>query len=179
MSSGFLPTALASGLIAVGMVALGCISPGEARRSMEWQVLVTIAAAFGVGSALENSGAAAAVAQVLFDSVRDAGPIMALAAVYLIGSLVTEMITNNAASVLLFPFCLETARLYDASPRPFIMALVLAASASFMTPIGYQTNMMVYGPGGYRFTDFVRIGGPLNFVLWIVAVTLVPIVWPF
>jgi di/tricarboxylate transporter len=91
----------------------------------------------------------------------------------------TELITNNAAAVLMFPFCLETARLYDASPWPFLVALMLAASASFMTPIGYQTNMMVYGPGGYRFTDFLRVGGPLNLMLWVAAVVLIPLFWPF
>jgi di/tricarboxylate transporter len=93
--------------------------------------------------------------------------------------LMTEMITNNAAAVLMFPFCLETAKLLDVSPRPFVMALVLAASASFATPIGYQTNMMVYGPGGYRFSDFLRVGAPLNLTLWVVAVTLIPLIWPF
>lgn len=91
----------------------------------------------------------------------------------------TEVITNNAAAVLIFPFCLETARLYGVDPRPFLMALVLSASASFMTPIGYQTNMMVYGPGGYRFGDFVKVGTPLNVILWIVAVALIPVFWPF
>ncbi|MDR4507263.1 MAG: anion permease [Candidatus Brocadiaceae bacterium] len=161
------------------MVAMGCISAGEARRSVEWQVLVTIAASFGVGTALQNSGAATAIAGALVDATKEWGPIAALAAIYLLGSLLTELITNNAAAVLLFPFCLETARLYNASPRPFIIALVLAASASFMTPIGYQTNMMVYGPGGYRFSDFLRIGGPLNALLWIAAVILIPLFWPF
>ena len=98
--------------------------------------------------------------------------------VYLSPRILTELITNNAAAVLMFPFCLETARLYNADPRPFLMALMLAASASFMTPIGYQTNMMVYGPGGYRFIDFVRIGAPLKLILWVVAVALIPIFWP-
>ena len=79
----------------------------------------------------------------------------------------------------MFPFCLETARLYNADSRPFLIALILSASASFMTPIGYQTNMMVYGPGGYRFTDFLKIGGPLNLLLAIVAVVLIPWIWPF
>ena len=179
MTTGLLPTVLAAALIATGMVFLGCLSAGEARRSIEWQVLVTIAAAFGVGSALQNSGAAASVATALFDSTQGWGPIAALACVYLLGSIVTELITNNAAAVLLFPFCLEVARLYDVSPRPFIFALMLAASASFMTPIGYQTNMMIYGPGGYRFTDFLRVGAPLNLLLWLIAIFLVPAIWPF
>jgi di/tricarboxylate transporter len=146
---------------------------------VEWQVLITIAAAFGVGTALQNSGAATVIAATLVAATEDLGPIAALAVIYLLGSLMTELITNNAAAVLLFPFCLETARLYNCSPRPFLMALVLAASASFMTPIGYQTNMMVYGPGGYRFTDFLRIGAPLNLMLWGIAIFLIPIFWPF
>jgi di/tricarboxylate transporter len=91
----------------------------------------------------------------------------------------TAVITNNAAAVLLFPFCVETAQLLHVSPRPFLMALVLACSASFATPIGYQTNMMVYGPGGYRFGDFLRVGLPLNLLLAAVAILLIPQVWAF
>ncbi|MCA9044471.1 MAG: anion permease, partial [Planctomycetaceae bacterium] len=156
-----------------------CISSGDARRSVEWQVLVTIAAAFGVGTALEKSGAATAIATSLVDSTQAWGPIAALAVIYVLGSILTELITNNAAAVLMFPFCIETARLYGADSRPFLIALILSASASFMTPIGYQTNMMVYGPGGYRFSDFLKIGGPLNLILAIVAVVLIPWIWPF
>lgn len=179
MSSGFLSTLISSALIALAMIGLGCISTADARRSIEWQTLITIAAAFGVGTALQNSGAAKAVAQGFVELTGNMGPIGALAATYVLVSLITEVITNNAAAVLMFPICLETARLYECSPRPFLMALVLAASASFMTPIGYQTNMMVYGPGGYKFTDFLRIGGVLNLVLAILAVILIPRVWPF
>ncbi len=179
MSTGFASTLVAATLIAVLMVACGCISAGDARRSVEWQVLVTIAAAFGVGSALQNSGLATAAASSLVEATQALGPVAALAVIYFIGSMITEVITNNAAAVLVFPFCLETARLYDVSPRPFLMALVLSASARFMTPIGYQTNMMVYGPGGYRFSDFLRIGTPLNVSLWLVAVLLIPRLWAF
>lgn len=179
MTTGVVETVVAASAIAFLMVAFGCISSGDARRSVEWQVLITIAAAFGVGSALENSGAATAVAKMLVESTQAWGPIAALAVIYLIGSIMTELITNNAAAVLIFPFCLETARIYGVDSRPFLMALVLSASASFMTPIGYQTNMMVYGPGGYRFGDFVKVGAPLNLLLWIVAIVLIPIFWPF
>jgi len=119
------------------------------------------------------------IAASLVEATREWGPIAAIAVIYLLGSIMTELITNNAAAVLMFPFCLETARLYEASPLPFLMTLILSASASFMTPIGYQTNMMVYGPGGYRFTDFLRIGTPLNLLLWIVAVVMIPWIWPF
>ncbi len=179
MTTGVVDILVAGTLIAVAMVAMGCISSGDARRSIEWQVLVTIGASFGVGTALENSGAATAIATAVVNSTEAFGPVGTLAAMYLLGSLVTELITNNAAAVLLFPFCVKVAELYHVDPRPFLIALILSASASFMTPIGYQTNMMVYGPGGYRFSDFIKIGGPLHVVLTIVAITLIPWIWPF
>ncbi|MBI2423231.1 MAG: SLC13 family permease [Candidatus Hydrogenedentes bacterium] len=179
MTTGWVNTLVAATLTTVLMIFSGCITANEVRKSIEWQVLITIGAAFGVGIAIENSGAATAVAQALVDATAGWGPIAALAVIYLLCSLVTELITNNAAAVLLFPFCLKTAELYDVSSRPFLIALLFAASASFMTPIGYQTNMMVYGPGGYRFTDFARIGAPLHIVLWLIAIVLIPWFWPF
>ncbi len=179
MTTGIIPIVLSTALTAVLMVGLGCLSVNEARQSLEWQVLITIAASFAVGAALQNSGAATVIAKSVVESTQAWGPIAALAVIYILGSIITEVITNNAAAVLMFPFCMETARLYDVDPRPFVIALTLAASASFMTPIGYQTNMMVYGPGGYRFLDFFRIGGPLNLLLGIVALVLIPWFWPF
>ena len=110
-------------------------------------MLVTIAATFGIAAALNNSGAIAAITNVLFTATQGAGPLAALAVIYVFGSLLASLVTNNGAAILLFPVCLETARLYDVSPYPFIMTLALAASASFMTPFGYQTNLLVYGPG--------------------------------
>ncbi len=179
MTTGWIPIAIATALAAVLMVTFRCLSSDDARQSIEWQLLITIAASFGVGSALQNSGAASAVAGLIVDNTQWLGPLAALALLYVFVSILTEVITNNAAAVLMFPFCLELAKMYEVDSRPFLIALTLAASASFMTPIGYQTNMMVYGPGGYRFTDFVRIGAPLNILLGIVAVILIPIFWPF
>ena len=179
MTTELIDTVLAVGLIAGLLWVTRCISTSEARKSVELPVLVTIAAAFGVGAALENSGAAALLAGGLVHATQGLGPLAALAAIYLFASLTTEVITNNAVAVLLFPICLETARLYGVDPLPFLMALTFAASASFMTPIGYQTNMMVYGPGGYRFADFVRVGAPLQLLLWPVAVLLIPLFFPF
>jgi di/tricarboxylate transporter len=179
MTTNMVPIVVAATLIAGALIAFGCISPGDARRSIDWQVLVTIAASFGVGIALHKSGAATAVAGVLFDATKSLGPYAALAVLYFLGSVVMEVLTNNAAAVLMFPICLATAKQFDADPRPFVIALALAASASFMTPIGYQTNMMVYGPGGYKFSDFFRVGALLNVMLGIVAIILIPIFWPF
>ncbi len=178
MVSNYVNTAIASCVVAFLMVALGCLSSGDARRSVEWQVLVTIAAAFGVGSALQNTGAATAIAAALVQSTQSWGPLAGLAVIYFLGTVMTSVITNNAAAVLLFPFCLEAARLYSIDPRAFLVALMLSASACFMTPIGYQTNMMVYGPGGYRFSDFLKFGTPLTLLLWCIAVVLIPIFWP-
>ncbi|EAQ80709.1 SLC13 family permease [Blastopirellula marina] len=179
MTTGWISTNVAAALVAAAMVYAGCISAGEARRSIEWQVLITIAAAFGIGVAMEKSGAAMAIAETLVSATEGAGPIVALAAVYITVSILTELITNNAVAVLMFPVCLKIAELSDVSPRPFLMALALAASASFMTPIGYQTNMLVYGPGGYRFGDFLKVGAPLNILLGVIAVILIPWIWPF
>jgi di/tricarboxylate transporter len=178
MITGVVEIAIAAILVACLMVALGCLSASEARKSIDWPVLITIAASFGVGTALDKSGAAALIAQAWVQATSSLGPIVALAGIYLFTSILTELITNNAAAVVLFPFCIELARLYDASPRAFLICLALAASASFVTPIGYQTNMMVYGPGGYRFGDFIRMGLPLKLILWGVTVLLVPLVWP-
>jgi len=179
MTTGAIPIVLSTALAAVMMVVLGCLSSSDARQNIEWNVLITIGAAFGIGSALQNSGLAGLIAKSVVESTHAWGPIAALAMIYILGSIITELITNNAAAVLLFPFCVETARIYDVDSRPFLIALTLAASASFMTPIGYQTNMMVYGPGGYRFSDYLRIGAPLNIILGIVAVVLIPYFWPF
>lgn len=179
MVTNWIPIVIATAMAAVSMVACRCLSSDGARQSVEWQLLITIAASFGIGSALQNSGAASVVAKLVVENTHWMGPVATLAILYAVASFLTEVITNNAAAVLLFPFCLELAKLYDVDARPFLIGLTLAASASFMTPIGYQTNMMVYGPGGYRFTDFVRIGAPLNLLLGIVAVILVPIFWPF
>jgi di/tricarboxylate transporter len=179
MSMGWIAIEISAILAAIAMIACRCITSSDARQSIDWPVLITIAASFGIGTALENSGAAESIAAGLVDLTRPLGPIAAIAAIYLFVSILTELITNNAAAALTFPFCLATAQQFECSPLPFVVALTLAASASFVTPIGYQTNMMVFGPGGYRFSDFLRIGVPLNLLLWITAVILVPRFFPF
>ncbi|NLX13126.1 MAG: SLC13 family permease [Phycisphaerales bacterium] len=178
---GGIPIALSAFLIAGLMIGTRCLSAADARQSIDLQVLVTIAAAFGMARALDNSGAADYVAQkvLLIDTSHALGLYLALAVVYLVTSLLTEMITNNAAAILVFPFALALANKIGVDPRPFAIAVTFAASASFATPIGYQTNMMVYGLGGYRFSDFVRVGLPLNLLLAVVAVLLIPLIWPF
>lgn len=170
-----LPAAL---LAAALMLVFRCCSYSRARRSIEWNVLLVIAAAIGIGAALDHSGAARAVADTLL-RVGGGHPLAALAVIYLTTTLFTELITNNAAAVLVFPIAMETASRLDVSPLPFIFCIMVGASASFATPIGYQTNLMVYGPGGYRYTDYLRIGLPLNLLIGVVCLLLAPWLWPF
>jgi di/tricarboxylate transporter len=179
MVSGVITVLMAAFLVAILMIASRCISSSGARESVDWQTLISIAASFGLGKALDSSGAAQMIAEVVVRNAGVLGPIAVLAAIYVVTTFFTEMITNNAAAVLMFPFALATASQLGVSPRPFVIAIAVAASAAFATPIGYQTNMMVYGPGGYRFSDFTRAGLPLNLLLWLVAITLIPIFWPF
>ncbi|MBB3331280.1 di/tricarboxylate transporter [Halomonas campaniensis] len=156
----------------------GCCSMGDAKRGLDTQVLLTIAASFGLGAALESSGAAAALAGSAL-GLAGGDPLLLLIGAYLLVALLTELVTNNAAAVITFPVVMASAESLGVSPMPFVVAVMFAASASFLTPIGYQTNLMVHGPGGYRFGDFLRVGGLLNVLTAVVALTLIPLVWPF
>jgi di/tricarboxylate transporter len=177
-ATGWLTMLQAALLAAAAMVLLRCCTTAQARRSIEWHVLVVIGAALGLGAALDQTGGATAIAALLMDLVHGQ-PHLALAMVYLITTLFTEIITNNAAAVLVFPIAMNSAESLAISPMPFVICIMVAASASFSTPIGYQTNLMVYGPGGYRFSDYLRIGIPLNLLFGVLCVTLAPIIWPF
>ena len=177
--TGLVKTVVAAMLVAGLMVVFRCIDTADARRSVDWQTLLTIAAAFGLSKALETSGLVASVSEGFVQVAGRFGPYGVLVGVYLMTSIFTEAITNNAAAALVFPFAVAMAGQIGASPRPFVMAVAFAASASFITPLGYQTNLMVYGPGGYRFTDFIRVGLPLNLILLGCATVLIPLIWSF
>ncbi len=165
--------------IAAGlMVATGCLTMQSATRSIEYHIVAGIAASFALGVALLESGAASMIgAGLLRIAVGD--PWLALAALYIVTMIVTELITNNAAGVVMLPIALTIADYAGVSYMPFVIAVMVAASCGFTTPIGYQTNLMVYGPGGYRFMDFVRFGLPLNIICTIITLIVVPRVWPF
>jgi di/tricarboxylate transporter len=170
---------LVAGLVAAGlMLTTGCTTGTLARRSIDWQVLTVIAASIALGTALETTGAATSIAGAWLSMAGD-NALFALAVVYFLTALLSAFITNNGAAVLVFPLAAATAGALGVSPRPFVIAIMMAASAAFATPIGYQTNLMVYGPGGYRFSDYLRIGLPLTVVLAIVSLLIVPRVWPF
>ncbi|GAB4297538.1 MAG: SLC13 family permease [Ignavibacteriaceae bacterium] len=170
---------LNSAMIAAGLlIVTRCLNATNARRSIELQVIVVIAAAFGIGKALETSGAAYSIATGLL-SLLGNEPLLLLAGIYLITTLLTEMITNNAAAIIMFPIAYATTSALGLNFMPFAIGITMAASASFSTPIGYQTNLMVYGPGGYRFKDYLKLGVPLNIMMAVITITIAPLIWPF
>lgn len=177
-ASGALSILEAAFLAAAGMIVTGCLTASRARRSVDLPVLVVIAASFALGNAMTATGAATWIANSLL-GLGDLTPWLALALVYVLTALFTEMITNNAAAVLMFPIAVAISEQLGVSVMPFAIAVMFAASASFITPLGYQTNLMVYGPGRYRFTDYVRIGTPLALLVAAVAIGLIPMVWAF
>lgn len=160
------------------MLATGCLSASDARRAVEWPVLVAIASAFGLGEAFRITGVDVVIAEGVV-GMGATTPVAGMIAIYVVTALLTEMITNNAAAALMFPFALSLSAQLGCSPMPYCVAVMFAASASFSTPIGYQTNLMVQGPGGYRFADYLRAGIPLQIVAGIVTLVLVPIFFPF
>jgi len=170
---------LKAAMLAAGLMLITqCCKVSTARRSVDWQVLMVIAASFALGNALEKSGLAHTVGHGLI-SLAGNSPWISLALVYLVTILFTELITNNAAAVLVFPIAMSTARDLGVNFMPFAVVIMMAASASFATPIGYQTNLMVYGPGGYHFTDYMKIGIPLGILVGVTVIGLTPLCWPF
>lgn len=163
---------------AMVLVATRVLTLQEARRSIDVDVIVTIAAAFGLAAAMQTSGLATSLADGLVDMFDVLGPTGVLLGLVLATLIMTELITNNAAALLMLPIALASASRVGLDPRGVAIAVAVAASASFLTPIGYQTNMMVYGPGGYRFGDYARLGWVLTVLVLVVTVTLTPVFWP-
>ena len=177
-SLGIMSMLKAAVLASAAMLLTRCCSSVRAFRNIEWSVLLVIGAALSIGRALESTGAAGAIATSLTQFSGDS-PWLALAIIYGVTNLLTEAITNNAAAALVFPIALALSRSLDVSFTPFAIAIMIGASASFSTPIGYQTNLMVYGPGGYKFSDFMRVGIPLNIIFWLITIILTPVFYPF
>jgi di/tricarboxylate transporter len=177
-SFSILPMFQAAILGAGAMILTRCVSSRRAKNSIDWSLLVVIASSFGIGRALEITGAADVLANSLI-GIANSNPYITLSVIYFVTMLFTELITNNGAAALIFPIALATSQNLGVDFMPFVFAIMMAASASFATPIGYQTNLMVLGPGGYRFGDFIRIGLPLNLILWICSSLLIPLIWKF
>jgi di/tricarboxylate transporter len=176
MGAPILSAALVGAII---VMLTGCIDTSEAYRSVEWPILFIIFGMLGLGKAMENTGAARMLAESAAGFLAPWGPLAVLAVIYLLASVLTEIVTNNAVAILLTPIAISIAEGMGVDARPFVVAIMFGASASFATPIGYQTNTYVFGAGGYKFSDFPKVGAPLNLILWGVAVIFIPIFWPF
>lgn len=153
--------------------------PQKYTKYISWDILITIACAFAISKAMENSGVADLLASYIIGLSHSHGPYVLLAAMFIITNIFTELITNNAAAALSFPLALSISQQLGVSPMPFLVVICMAASASFSTPIGYQTNLIVQGIGNYKFTDFVRIGLPLNIITFLISVFVIPQIWSF
>jgi di/tricarboxylate transporter len=179
VSLGNAPVALVALAGALALVLTRCIDMNEAYEAINWNIIMLIVGTLGLGLAYEKTGAAKLVAETIFSAMRDWGPHAALAVLYLVALIMTEVLTNTAVAALMTPIAITLAGAMECSPRPFIFAVMFASSAAFASPIGYQTHMMVYGAGGYKFRDYVRIGAPLDLIYWIVASLMIPVIWPF
>jgi di/tricarboxylate transporter len=164
---GLLPILQASLIAAGALVVVGILTAKEARTAVDLDVILVVASAFGIGAAIEQSGLADWAATYLVTAFDGLGRLGVLLGIILATSLVTEVVTNNAAAAVMFPIALAAAERVGADPRGFAIVVAIMASTSFLTPIGYQTNTMVYGPGGYRFSDYTRLGAPLTFVVMV------------
>lgn len=164
---------------ALAMVVSGCLTVREAYRAIDLPVLVLLGGTIALGRAMDASGAASLLARALVDAMAPLGDRAVLAAVYFVCNVLTALVSNAGAALITLPIAIETARGAGLSTEPFVLATMFAASIDFSTPIGYQTNTFVYGPGGYRFSDYVRVGLPLNLLWWGLATLLIPVFWPF
>ena len=160
------------------MILAKCTRASETRSSIDWQVLIVIGASIALGLAIEKTGAAATLANIFIDLVGQS-PRSSLALLFFLTAGFSALISNVAAAVLLFPVALAISNSLEINMLPLAITLMIAASASFSTPIGYQTNLMVYGPGKYRFVDFMKMGIPLTVLVGLITVLLVPLVWSF
>lgn len=173
------PIVVSALLGAIAMFLSGCITPGEAYEEVDWMTLVLLGAILPLGIAMQKSGAAEWLASGILEFTAAWGPRGTLGALYLLTALLTALISNNATAALLTPVAVAMATEFGVSPWPLVIGVMFAASNDFSTPIGYQTNTFIYGPGGYRFTDYLRVGGPLNLLLLLAAPFIIPLFFPF
>ena len=172
--------------VILGVIALllsKVITPNEAYSSIHWQVIIVIAAFLPMGAAIQRTGLDIIISNSISSFVNlfpaDILPYLLLALIYFITMILTEIASNAATAIIMTPITLSLATNFGFDPKPFIFAVCYAASASFITPVGYQTNLMVFGPGGYRYSDYIKVGLPLGLILWIVSVIMIPMIWPF
>ncbi len=177
---GVMPIVASSVIGAVLLILVGCLTMEDAYKAIEWRIIFLLAGILTLGIALDNTGGAKLISSAVFSNVEAWFGLIALVSVfYLMASVLTEVMSNNATGALLAPIAIATANSLGVSPKPFLVAVMFAASASFMTPVGYQTNTLIYGPGQYRFSDFLRVGTPLNIIFWLTGTLLIPYFWSF
>ena len=160
------------------MLLTGCLKLRDLYSHLSWQTIIMLACLIPLGTAMANTGLSYLIADKLVELLRPWGPIAVLSGIYLLTSILTSIMSNSATAVLMIPISLSIASQLQVDPKPFLMAIMFAASASFMTPIGYQTNVFILGPGGYRFIDFIKVGTPLSILFWLIASFLIPTLWP-
>ncbi|MEM1042750.1 MAG: SLC13 family permease [Bacteroidota bacterium] len=176
-TTGIVPLTVAAFSAALGMVVVGCVTGPGARQAIDLSVLLVIAGALGIGKAVESTGLAAAAAQFVTGVAAGSGPLVALVLIYVTANVLSELITNKASAVLVFPVALSVALEIGADPKAFALAVTIGAAASFLTPIGYQTNLMVMGPGGYRYTDYAKAGFPVSLTVATIAISIINLIW--
>ena len=174
-----LPIVVSAIVGCVLLVLSGCITLEEAYRSIEWRIIFLLAGVLTLGIALEKTGAARLISASMISTIGIWGPVALVSGLFFLTMMLTNVMSNNASAALLAPIAIATAQSIGANPRPFLMAVTFAASLSFMTPVGYQTNTLIYGPGQYKFADFLRVGTPLTIIFWLLATFLIPYIWPF
>lgn len=177
-SLGIVPIVTAAIFGCVAMVLSGSVTLDEAYKAIEWKVIFLLAGVLTLGIALERTGAANLLAENIISVAGPFGPIAVISGLYLLTTVLTDVMSNNATAALLTPIAITTANAFDVDPRPFLFSVAFAASLSFMTPVGYQTNTMIYAVGQYRFFDFTRVGAPLTILFWIIVTFLIPVIWP-
>ena len=178
VTTGWLPVPIALLIGAILMVLTGALSMDEAYESIEWKSVFLIAGMLPMGIAMENTGTAQLIADWIVILIGDLGLLAVLAGIYIMTGLLTEVMSNAAATVLVAPIAIDAALRLDANPQTFVIGVVLAASTSFLMPIGHQVNVIIFGPGGYKFSDYTRVGVILNVILLLVVLLTLPLVWP-
>jgi len=175
---GWLPISAAAVLAAVLMVLTHCLTMDEAYESVEWKSVFLIAGMLPMGIAMEKTGTAQFLADQIIATVGDLGPQMIMVGLFVLTTIITEFMSNAAAAVLVAPIAISTAQSLGADPRAFVMGVGMAAANSFLFPIGHQANVLVFGPGGYKFFDFTKVGLPLTLLIWVLLIVFLPIFWP-
>ena len=176
---GIFPIMISAIIGSVLLVLIKSITLEEAYQAIDWKVIFLLGGILSLGVALEKTGTALYASNKMVETIGTLGPFAIVAVIYLLTSVLTNIMSNNATAILLAPVAITVAEAMGINSRPLLVAVTFAASSSFMTPVGYQTNTMIYGVGQYRFSDFLKVGTPLNIIFWILAIIFIPVFFPF